>query len=95
MFFNPKTKESTFALFIEVVRSCWVGGKGNHNQMLFVNTYAYATFYISLNESKFIKEYKNKISKWNQYWKEKCTYLTWHENRKVIFRIFFAKTKTT
>jgi hypothetical protein len=57
-----------------------VGEKGNYNQMSFANTYVDATFYISLNDSKFIKEYKNKISEWNQYWKEKCIDLTWHGN---------------
>jgi hypothetical protein len=35
-----------------------VGEKGNYNQMLFANTYVDATFYISLNDSKCIKEYK-------------------------------------
>ncbi len=79
MLLNPKTKESTFALFIGVARFCWVGEKGNYNQVLFANPYANATFYISLNESKFIKEYKNKISKWSQYQKEKCIDLTWHD----------------
>ncbi len=48
--------------------------------MSFANTYTTATFYISLNDSKFIKEYKNNISKWNQYWKEKYIDLTWHDN---------------
>jgi hypothetical protein len=57
-----------------------VGEKGNYNQMSFANTYTTATFYISLNDSKFIKEYKNNISKWNQYWKEKYIDLTWHDN---------------
>jgi hypothetical protein len=57
-----------------------VGEKGNYNQVSFVNTYADATLYISLNESKFIKEYKNKISEWNQYWKENCIDLIWHDN---------------
>jgi hypothetical protein len=61
MLFNPKTKEATFALFTGVARSCWVGERGNYNQMSFANTYVDATFYISLNDSKFIKEYKNKI----------------------------------
>jgi hypothetical protein len=61
MFFNPKTKEVAFELFIKVVRSCWVGERGNYNQVSFANIYANATFYISFNDSKFIKEYKNKI----------------------------------
>jgi hypothetical protein len=65
--FNPKTKQKTFALFIRVVGSCYVGEKGYYNQVSVTNTYVDATFYISLNESKFIKEYKNKISKWSQY----------------------------
>jgi hypothetical protein len=54
MFFNPKTKEVAFALFIRIVGSCWVGEKGNYYQMSYANTYVDATFYISLNESKFI-----------------------------------------
>jgi hypothetical protein len=62
MFFNLETKEVAFALFIRVTGSCWVGEKGNYNQVSFANTYVDATFYISLNESKFIKEYKNKIA---------------------------------
>jgi hypothetical protein len=39
-----------------------------------------------LNESKFIKEYKNKISKWSDYCKEKCIDLTWHDDQKVVLR---------
>ncbi len=63
--------------------------------MSFVNTYANATFYISLNESKFIKKYKNKILEWNQYWKKKCIDLIWHDNRKVVFKKNkISKTKT-
>ncbi len=56
-------------------------------------THANATFYISLNESKFIKEYKNKISKWSQYWKGKCTNLTWHDDQEVIFKKNCKKQK--
>jgi hypothetical protein len=41
-----------------------VGERGNYNQVSFANTYVDAKFYIYLNDPKFIKEYKNKISKW-------------------------------
>jgi len=68
-----KQKETTFGLFVGIVGSYWVGEIGNYNQVSFTNTYANATFYITLNDSKFIHECKNKISNWGQYWKNKCT----------------------
>jgi hypothetical protein len=64
---TQRQKKTAFALLIRVAGSCWVGEKGNYNQVSFAKTYVDATFYISLNESKFIKEYQNKISKWSQY----------------------------
>jgi hypothetical protein len=90
--FNPKTKEATyalflgFALFLGIVGSCWVGEIRNYNQVSFTNTYANATLHcITLDHSKFIQEYKNKISNWSQYWKNTCTNLVWHENQEIIF----------
>jgi hypothetical protein len=70
-----------------------VGEKGNYNQVSFANTYANAIIYIYLNETKFIKEYQNKISKWSQCWKEKCIDLTWHDDREVVFRKINVKNK--
>jgi hypothetical protein len=67
-FFNLKTKEIVFALFVGIIRSCWVGGKGNYNQVSFANIDAKSTFSIILYDSKNFKEYKNKILKWSQYW---------------------------
>ncbi len=61
--FNPKTKEVAFALFVGIVGFYWVGEIRNYNQLSFTNTYAYATLHcIALDDSKFIQEYKNKIS---------------------------------
>ncbi len=54
--------------------------------MSFANTYVKSTFYITFNDSKFLKEYKNKTLQWNQYWVEKCTYLIWHDNRGMNTR---------
>ncbi len=53
---QPQTKEATFALFMGVVGSCWVGERRNYNQVSFVNTYENATFYITLINPKIIKE---------------------------------------
>ncbi len=36
---NPQTKEATFALFVGVVGSCWLGEKGNFKKVSFANTY--------------------------------------------------------
>jgi hypothetical protein len=67
-------KEPTFALFVGIVRSYWVGETRNDNQVSFTNIYVDATLHcIALNDSKFIQEYKNKISNWSQYWKNTCT----------------------
>jgi hypothetical protein len=85
--FNPKTKEEAFALFVRIVGSYWVGEMRNYNQMSFTNTYAIATLNcITLDDSKFIQEYKNKISNWSQYWRNTCTNLVWHENQEIVFR---------
>jgi hypothetical protein len=32
---NLQTKNAMFALFVGVVGSCWLGGKGNFNKFLF------------------------------------------------------------
>jgi hypothetical protein len=47
-----------FALFVKVVASCWLGGKGNSNKVSFENTYIDSTLSIILEDSKFIKDYK-------------------------------------
>jgi len=47
-----------FALFVGIVGSCWVGGKGNYNQVSFANIDAKSTFSIILYDSKNFKEYK-------------------------------------
>jgi len=47
-----------FALFVRVVGSCWLGEKGNFNKVSFENTYVDSTFSIILEDSKFIKDYK-------------------------------------
>jgi hypothetical protein len=86
IFSNSKSKEVTFALFVGITRSCWVGEKGNYNQVSFANTYVKSTFYITFNDSKFLMEYKNKTLQWNQYWVEKCTYLIWHDNQGMKAR---------
>jgi hypothetical protein len=45
-----------------------VGGKkGNFNKISFANTYVVSTFSIVLKDSKFIKDYKEKLSQWNEY----------------------------
>jgi hypothetical protein len=58
---NPQTRKSTFALFIGVVGSCWLGGKGHFNKVSFLNTYVDSTFLVVLEDSKFIKDYKEKL----------------------------------
>jgi hypothetical protein len=85
-FSNLKSKEVTFALFVRITRSWWVREKRNYIQMSFANTYVKSTFYITFNDSKFLKEYKNKTLQWNQYWVEKYTYLIWHDNRGMNTR---------
>jgi len=80
-------KEEAFGLFVRIVRSYWVGKTRNYNQMSFTNTYANATFdCITLDDSKFIQEYRNKFSNWSQYWTNTCTNPLWHENQEIIFR---------
>jgi hypothetical protein len=37
-----------------------------------------------LENSKFIKNYKEKLSQWSDYWTKKCTNLTWYESRDLI-----------
>jgi len=59
---NPQTKEATFALFMGVVGSCWLGEKGNFNKISFTNTYPNSTLSIVLEDSKFIKDYKKMVS---------------------------------
>jgi hypothetical protein len=34
-----------------------------------------------------------KISKWSQYWKEKCNDLTWHDNQEIVSRKKKIKNK--
>jgi hypothetical protein len=66
-----------------VRRNCRIilGGRNKKLQSIsFANTYANATYYITLNDSKFIHENKNKFLDWGQYWKNKCRDLIWHEN---------------
>lgn len=55
----------TFALFVGVGGSCWMGEKGNYDQVSFINTNVNVTFYIISHDTRFIKEYKDKISKWS------------------------------
>jgi hypothetical protein len=55
---NPQTIKATFALFIGVIGSCWLWEKGNFNKVSFENTYVDSTFSIILEDSKFIKDYK-------------------------------------
>jgi hypothetical protein len=63
-----------------------MGETRNYSQVSFTNTYANATLHcIALNDSKFIQEYKNKISNWSQYWRDTSINLVWHENQEIIF----------
>ncbi len=78
--YNPQTKDAFFDLFIKIARSCWLGKKGNYNKVFFVNIYVESSFFIILNDSKFMNDYKIKISQWTEHWNQKCTYLNWHEN---------------
>jgi hypothetical protein len=76
--FNSKTKEIAFALFVGIVGSYWVGETRNYDQMSFASTYVNITLHcIAVDDSKFIQEYKNKISDWSQYWKKTCINLVW------------------
>jgi hypothetical protein len=43
-----------------------VGGKRKFNKVSFANTYVDLTFSIVLENSKFIKNYKEKLSQWNE-----------------------------
>ncbi len=81
---NLQTRQTTFTMFIGIVGSCWLGVKGNFNKFSFANTYIDSTFSISLENSKFIKNYKEKLSQWSDYWTKKCTNLTWYESRDLI-----------
>jgi len=42
-----------------------MGEKGNYDQVSFINTNVNVTFYIISHDTRFIKEYKDKISKWS------------------------------
>jgi hypothetical protein len=52
--YNLQTKDTFFVLFIKIAGSCWLGKKGNYNKVSFVNTYVESSFFIVLNDSKFI-----------------------------------------
>ncbi len=54
---TQRQKKQLLHYSLKLWGSCWVGEKGNYNPVSFANTYANATFYIFLNESKFIKIY--------------------------------------
>ncbi len=91
--FNAKTKKAVFALFIGIAWSCWLGPKGNYNKVSFANTHAQSSFSIVLDDSKFMNEYRKKVSQWTTYWNNKCRDLTWHENQEMLFNFFLLKTK--
>ncbi len=73
--YNPQTKDAFFALFIRIARSVWLGKKGNYNRVSFANTYVKSSFFIVLNDSKFMNDYKIKISQWTKHWNQKGTYV--------------------
>jgi hypothetical protein len=60
--YNPQTKDAFFLLFVKIAGSCWLGKKGNYNKVSFVNTYIESSFFIVLNDSKFMNNYIIKIS---------------------------------
>jgi hypothetical protein len=44
-----------------------VGEKGIFNKVFFANTYVDSTFSIVREDSKFMKDYKEKLSQWSEY----------------------------
>ncbi len=78
--YNLQTKDAFFSLFVRIAISCWLGKKGNYNKVSFANTYIESSFFIVFNNSKFMNDYKIKISQWTEHYNQKCTYLNWHEN---------------
>jgi hypothetical protein len=75
---KPQTKEGTFALFVVVVGSCWLGEKRNFNKVSFENTYIDSTFSIILEDSKFIKYYKESYHKGVSIGPKDALTLTWY-----------------
>jgi hypothetical protein len=61
-------------LFIRIVASCWLGKIGNYNKVFFVNTNVESSFFIVLNDSNFMNDYKIKIFQWTEHWNQKCKY---------------------
>jgi hypothetical protein len=70
-----------------------LGGKGNFKKVSFANTYTDSTLLIILEDSKFTKDYKEKLSPWSEYWTKKCTNLTWYESQDLIFEKKFLNIK--
>jgi len=70
-----------------------LGEKGNFNKISFTNTYANSTLSIILEDSKSIKDYKEKLSQWSEYWTKKCIDLTWYESQDLIFKKKLLNTK--
>ncbi len=52
-----------------------VGEKGIFNKVFFANTYVDSTFSIVREDSKFMKDYKEKLSQWSEYGPKNA--LTW------------------
>jgi hypothetical protein len=48
-----------------------LGGNYFFKKVFFINTYVDSTLLIILEDSKFIKDYKEKLSPWNEYWTKK------------------------
>jgi hypothetical protein len=63
-----------------------LGEKGNFNKVSFANTYVDSTFLIILEDSKFIRDYKEKLSQWSEYWTKKCIDLTRYESQNLILK---------
>jgi len=63
-----------------------LGEKENFNKVFFANTFIDLTFWVFLEDSKFIKDYKGKLSQWNQYQTHKYINLTWYESWDLILK---------
>lgn len=53
---HPQIKQATFVLFIGIGWTCWLGNKGNNNQVSLMKFYAKFVYSINLEHSKFMNE---------------------------------------
>jgi hypothetical protein len=66
-----------------------LGPKGIYNKVSFVDTCVESSFSIILNDSRFVNEDRNKISKWTEHWnKNTLSHIIIKFHQKIILSIY-------